>query len=250
MGLLPDGRQPHAADSLDTPDGGVADAAEQSGEISYGVRQVLRLPSFYLLATAFTLAFMVGPGLILHMIPYFTDRGLEAGQAVWIVAMWSASGSLGSLMFGLLTERFGARLVLAADFFLMALCIFWLLFIQSLPVGLVWGFFLGLTMGGMMVLYQVIFADYYGRNSLGAIRGVIWPVQMGSNSMGPLSVALVFDSTDSYIPIFAVFGVLTLASALCVFLARPPQPVGSAPEAVQETSPSTVVASSAVDGDG
>ena len=50
----------------------------------------------------------------------------------------------------------------------------------------------------------------------------MWPVQMVANSTGPLSAALAFDATGSYVTIFTIFGILTLVASLCVFLARPP----------------------------
>jgi len=74
----------------------------------------------------------------------------------------------------------------------------------------------------MMTFYQIIFADYYGRESLGAVRGVVWPVQMLTNAAGPLSAAVVHDLTGNYNLIFTIFGVLITVASLCIFLARPP----------------------------
>ena len=74
----------------------------------------------------------------------------------------------------------------------------------------------------MFTLQQVVFADYYGRESLGAIRGIVWPVQMGANAAGPVIAAVVYDTTGSYSLIFSIFGILVLLSSICVFLACPP----------------------------
>ena len=74
----------------------------------------------------------------------------------------------------------------------------------------------------MFTLQQVVFADYYGRESLGAIRGIVWPVQMGANAAGPVIAALAYDTTGSYSLIFSVFGILVLIASLCVYLAHPP----------------------------
>ena len=82
--------------------------------MSLSVQQVIRLPSFYLLVTGFSLLFIVLPGLTLHLIPYFTDRELSAGVAVAVVSVYAAGGGLGSLIYGYLAERYSIRLTLAA----------------------------------------------------------------------------------------------------------------------------------------
>jgi len=74
----------------------------------------------------------------------------------------------------------------------------------------------------MFTLQHVIFADYYGRESLGTIRGLVWPVQMMANAIGPLVAALAYDATGNYVVIFTIFAVFILLSSLCVFLAQPP----------------------------
>ncbi|MCZ6891556.1 MAG: MFS transporter, partial [Chloroflexi bacterium] len=191
-------------------------------DVSLTVRQVVRLPSFYLLVTGFSLLFVVLPGLTLHMIPYFTDRGLSDGVAVTVVSVYAAGGGLGSLIYGLVAERYSIRLTLATGLLLMAAGFVPLLAVHSPVPAILWGAYHGLIGGGMFTLQQIVFADYYGRESLGAIRGIVWPVQMGANATGPIIAAVAFDVTGSYTLIFSVFGILVMIASLCVFLARPP----------------------------
>ena len=221
MGLLPDGVTPEEFEqTLDTAPGTGAHTPRQ--EVSLSVRQVVRLPSFYLLTAAFSLLSIVLPGTLLHLIPYLTDQGLSDGVAVAIVSVWSASGAIGGLIFGFLAERRNIRLVLAGGILLMAAGFFFLLIVESPVRGFIWGFYTGLLGGGIFTLQQVVFADYYGRDSLGAIRGIFWPVQLVANSVGPVIAAYAYDTTGNYALIFTVFGILILVSSLCIFLARPP----------------------------
>ena len=138
-----------------------------------------------------------------------------------------------------MTERCGARRSLAVSFVLMAIGFWFLLTVDSIQLSLVWGAYMGVLGGGMMTFYQIIFADYYGRESLGAVRGVVWPVQMITNAAGPLSAAVAHDLSGSYNPIFTIFGVLIAVAGVCIFLARPP---------VKERMPS--MESAEVGGDG
>ena len=222
MGLLPDGATPRETESF-AEGGDAAVAGRQDVEVSFTLREVVRFPSFYLLVIAFSLLFLVSPGLILHLIPYFTDRGMDAGRAVWVLVVWSAGGALGALIAGFLTERFGPRLLLTSALLLMAAGTAFLLTVESFPLAILWGLYMGVLSGGVFsTLYLVIFADYYGRASLGAIRGVVWPTQMMANSVGPLSAAVAYDITGSYFSIFSIFAGLMLVAGMCLFLAKPP----------------------------
>ena len=219
MGLLPDGVN---KEELEIHNKQSNLEQSQPSEVSFTLKEVSKLPSFYLLIAAFCLLFYAGAGQNLHMIPFFTDRGLDAGTSVSIVAIWSASGAIGSLISGFLAEKFGIRIVTAIIFLLVAVGYIFMLFIETPAMGFLWGFTMGIIQGGMFILYQIIFADYYGRDSLGAIRGVVWPIQMITNSVGPLSAAAVYDITGSYFLIFAVFSALSVVSGILIFFAYPP----------------------------
>jgi len=219
MGLLPDGV---TKEELETHNKQGNQGQVQMTEVSFTLKEVAKLPSFYLLIAAFSLLFYTGSGQNLHMIPFFTDRGIDVGTSVSIVAIWSASGAIGSLVAGFLAEKFGIRIVTAIIFLLMAVGYVFMLLIDTPTMGLLWGFTMGIIQGGMFIYYQIIFADYYGRESLGAIRGVVWPIQMLTNSVGPLSAAMVYDITGSYFLIFSVFSALSVVAGILIFFAYPP----------------------------
>lgn len=221
MGLLPDGALPDSEVGWQHVS---SDAAPQRPrlEVSLSVRQVVRLPSFYLLVLSFGLVMIVAPGLFLHLISYLTDRDLSASIAVAVMAVVAGSAALGSIGFGFLAERYSTRLLLSIDLVLMAGGYVFLLAADSPTLALLWGLYMGLVQGGIFTLQQVILADYYGRESLGAVRGIVWPVQTTANAFGPLASATAYDIAGNYSFIFGLFGFLGLLAGLCVFLAQPP----------------------------
>ncbi len=222
MGLLPDGATPEDAAKAKAAASNAQSSRRQKQDISLTLRQVVREPSFYLLVTSMALGSLVGPAQNLHMIPYFTDQGLSPGVAVVVTSVLFLSGAPGSLLFGVLAERYSIRLILTVDYLLITVGFFLLLAVDSAPKAFVWGVYLGFVQGGGMILNQILFADYYGRASLGSIRGVITPVSLTANAIGPLAAALAYDATGNYVAVWFTFGLLRLASAVLIALALPP----------------------------
>ena len=221
MGLLPDGIDPEEA-RLRAEVAGSQLKSQHQDEASLTARQALRHPSFSLLVVAFSLVFVSVPALNLHMIPYMTDKGISDGYAVAATALLSLTAGAGSLFAGLLSDRITARRALVWILALMGIGYFGLLAVQVAWHSIVWAVFFGLSSGGMFILQQVIFAEFYGREHLGAIRGIVWPIQMVFNAAGPFIASVAFDALGSYTLIFTVFAGLLMLSSVLMLLARPP----------------------------
>ena len=86
-----------------------------------------------------------------------------------------------------------------------------------------WGLAYGFFHGWSGPLQQVLLADYFGRNSLGAIRGITWPFQALSSAIGPIVASLVFDAQGTYTPVFTVFIGLSVLASLLLLLSPPPK---------------------------
>ena len=68
----------------------------------------------------------------------------------------------------------------------------------------------GVFTGGIFAMLPVIYADYYGRGSIGTIRGWTHPVVMVALAAGPLYGAVIFDALDSYTWMFVSFGAVLI----------------------------------------
>jgi cyanate permease len=222
MGLLPDGATPWD-ETTNEPDNESHPESSAREEISMTASQALRHPPFYLLVVAFSLVFLAAPALNLHMIPYMTDKGISGGYAVTSAALLSICAGVGSLIAGFAAERITARRALVGILAMMSLGYIGLLCVQVAWHSIIWAIFYGLSFGGMFILTQVIFADFYGRDNLGAIRGIVWPVQMVFNAIGPFIASIAYDSLGSYMLIFLIFAGLIMVASLLVFIATPPR---------------------------
>ena len=220
LGLLPDGDSPQSTSlGLDESN---KHQTPSPPNASLSIGQVLHQKSFYLMVTAFTLATAVGSSVNLHSAPYLSDRGLDPSNAVYIVALFQTFAAFGALLMGFLVERFPARVVLTFNFLLCATGFLVLLSVQSPGMGVLWGGYAGFIAGGMQPLQIVIFADYYGRDSLGTIRGVMSPLTQSANAFGPLAAAIAFDIAGDYIIIFVIYGLLYVFSSALIYFARRP----------------------------
>ena len=76
-------------------------------------------------------------------------------------------------------------------------------------------------------MLRLTFADYYGRQHLGSIRGLTIGAQISGQVLGPLIAGLMFDYTQSYWMPFSAFAVTVSLAALVVLAATPPgRPAG------------------------
>lgn len=221
MGLRADGAPPEraGADSARTV---ARTVSAHRPEVSFTLREALRAPVFYVLLVSAAFSVFAGAGINFNMQPLFTDRGLSASQGALVIAIWSLIGIPASVIAGFLAERLAGRHMLALIYLGVAGGIVLLTQVNSVNSALLFAVVHGSFFGGMVLLQNLIYADYFGRRSLGSIRGFTTPFQMAANSLGPLAGALVYDLTGGYTPILVVFTALMAVSALAMVVARPP----------------------------
>jgi MFS family permease len=91
----------------------------------------------------------------------------------------------------------------------------------------------GFSLGGILVVPPVAFADYFGRESLGAIRGVTEPFTSFGQAIGALGAGAIFDITGSYEFAFMSFAIFAGFTALLLLTARPPRHAPAPPQVAQ-----------------
>jgi MFS family permease len=99
-----------------------------------------------------------------------------------------------------------------------------LISVHGLGMALVFAVVYGLAFGMMVASNQVVFADYFGREALGAIRGTAFPVQLGLNAVGPVLAGAAYDLTGGYSAAFIPFTIAYLVAAAALLIASKPTP--------------------------
>jgi MFS family permease len=95
--------------------------------------------------------------------------------------------------------------------------------ISSAAEGYVAAAVFGLGIGGMLTLLPVAWADYFGRENYGAIRGLALSAQVLAQATGPLASGALRDLTGDYQVALGCFAVLSGVSVIAALVARPPK---------------------------
>jgi sugar phosphate permease len=225
MGLLPDGERPASGF---TASGRPARHAE---EYSFGRAEALRTRSLWLLAVAGGLGVFGIPGFQAHWLPYFQDIGFSAEVAALAVSFYGIFAVVARFVYGYLSGRFPIRNVFVAQALLAALGTAAMLVIQNVWMLFIWAALMGINLGAFFQLQALTAVTYFGRDHIGAIRGLMGPFSTVSIALAPLVLGLLRDWQGSYAGGLLLVTTTWLLSALLLFLSRPPRPATADPVA-------------------
>jgi len=223
MGLRPDGDLMAAQrrDIAAAPK--VARVVAVKDDVHWTPKEAFRTSAFWLLAITFGIASIGVTGLNLHIYSYVTDLGYSAVGAASVMSVIASMQLASPLAWGFLTERIDARYAAMLRFVVQALGLGLAVLMSGQLFWLYVGFFLyGIGLGGNMVLPDILWANYFGRLSLGQIRGMGILISQILAAIGPPFFGFLFDITGGYGLSFAIFGIVLMISAILSLLLRQP----------------------------
>ena len=197
--------------------------SDDSAETSYTLKEALRTHTMWFLMIFAGFGFMVQAGISLHQAPYYHDQGIPYSQAASIVSIFALSSATGGFLFPLFTTRFSARIMATLSSLFMTIGVIIMIQADTFYLGVISALVFGNGLGGMSTLINVLWADYYGRESLGVIRGVSLPVQTGGQAIGPIASGVLYDLTGDYFISLIYFLVVISLATVFVFISKPPK---------------------------
>ena len=213
-GLRPDGRS-----------AGPAGSATQAQALDpiWTLAEAVRTPALWLLALAGGFVFMIQAGTNVHVGAFFRDQGLDAGVAALAVSVNAMSTGVASLFWGWLADRAPVRYVFAAVAVVMTAGVSLIVTADTVVEAIAYSCLLGSSIGGILVVPPVAFANYFGRSSIGVIRGVTEPFASGGQAVAVLFSGIIFDTTGSYQTAYLTFAALGVVTALMLLFTKPPR---------------------------
>ncbi len=212
LGLRPDGAAP-------VQSAGAAFAAEPA----YSRSEALATPAFWLLSLYTFLVFPVQAGVSLHQAPFLIERGLDPTVAATAVSTFALLSAVAGFAYGFWPRRVPLRFALVAVGLTLAASCVLMALVRSAPQAYAAAALFGLGIGGLLTMLPIAWADYFGRTSYGAIRGVALTVQVVGQALGPVLSGALRDGTGSYAASLATFAGLALAGSAAALLAAPPR---------------------------
>ena len=173
--------------------------------------EILQSQTFWMICFMYGMANIGIAGLNLHVCAYVTDIGFDAMIAATTLTTIALTQLASTLIWGFISEH-TAGLALAIT--------------TARLLDLYLGFFLyGIGLGGSFVLQELIWANYFGRLSLGTVRGLGILVTYAFGAAGAPFFGFVHDATGSYRASFIAFVLALALSALLSIAVRPPEKI-------------------------
>lgn len=206
--------------------GGISPAPE----VSWTLAEARRTKAFWLLVFFTVCTPFVQGATNLHLVANFQDQGLSDFAAVSVLSVFAWSSALSIMPMGFLLERihvrFGGMLQAIVLFASMAIVLVADTYIEAVAFAILFG----MAAGMRNIVETLLFANYFGRASLGSIRGFAAPFR-AIGPIGPVLAGFVRDETGSYSIAFIIFlGVATLMLLAMILATPPPLPRKTVPD--------------------
>ncbi|MGQ9476492.1 MAG: MFS transporter [Actinomycetota bacterium] len=190
--------------------GEYAEDGEDDGGLT--LREALRTASFWYLFLGFVLIVIALYGIMVHQVPYVTDRGISRDWAEWSVFLYGATSILGRVFFGRLSDRTREKKnALYPACFILILSILLLFLVHRVWVLMFFAAVFGFGFAAYGPVIPAVCAEVFGKASMGAIFGAVTTGGALGGAFGPVLTGFIFDRSGSYL------GAWVLALA-CVLL--------------------------------
>lgn len=193
--------------------------------------EALRSGLFWCLAVAFFTVALAASGVVAHIVPLMTDRGVPAASAAAAISAAGLALIVGRLAAGWLLDRLHAPHVAIVFFSLPLMGIALLLCTVDARFGVPAAILVGLGLGAEVDLIAFLQSRYLGLKAFGEIYGYLFAIFMLGSGLGPFLMGQSFKLLQGYEPALMLTSTgLVLA---CVLMARlGPYPHGSQSQGV------------------
>ena len=222
LGLEPDGLSTGPGTTLDMETRKSLSAPSQA-EIDWTLREAMGTKALWVLTGVVGALFLIQAGVSVHIGAFFQDRGLSLTLVATAITINGIVNAIGSLVWGATIERIPVRWAMGLLMLITAGSTLALLAVHSVTTAFIVSSVIGIVASGGNVIPPVAYASYFGRRSIGNIRGVgETGVQIGQ-TIGPVLSGLAFDLNGSYQVAFITFAVLALLGAGLISFSKPPK---------------------------
>lgn len=220
MGLVPDGGLPPpkvARASLD-------DAVQHR---HWTRRQATRTGAFWAILVGFVLVLLSQTGFLIHQISFLEVRFGSRSAAALALSLTAFGSIVARLVVGVFADNIDKKVLTVGLLVVQGCAVLGVVAVDHVAVTYLLVLVVGFTIGNIYMMQSLLVSELFGMVSFGTVFGLIGVASQTGSGLGPLAVGWLEDRTGSYSVPFTVTAGLTFAAAVCISLAKTPEPSGS-----------------------
>jgi MFS family permease len=195
LGLLPDGERTDIGES----DEGRGEP--ENDERSWTRSEAIRTPVFWLMVLGFGVAGFATSIQAVFRIPHFVERGIDAQLVAFAVSADAiAAGVVAAFIAGRLSDRFSPRYMAMLGFLILINAALFTVIGDTVSELYIAFLSFGIAMAFIMVAQNVLWANIFGREHLGSIRGITVPLIMVISATAFPLTGYIRDEVGNYTP--------------------------------------------------
>ncbi|MBT5855126.1 MFS transporter [bacterium] len=180
----------------------------------YRLKDALRDPAFYLILIASSIPPVVMTGILFHQKAIFDWHNWPIHWAAIGLATYAGTKAIGALVIGPIIDKKGPLYpFISLILMLGAGTIFMGIGGATWTVAIYFGL-IGVALGISAPVKNVIWANLYGTQHIGSIKGFIATFRNGFTALGPLPIALAIDHGTSLSKVLIITGIAILILAI------------------------------------
>ncbi len=212
------------------PAGSTPAKSAASNKTDFSTGETARTWQFYLIWIAF--AFGSGAGLMVigNLASIVKDQvGLPAISAIAVSALAIGNGG-GRVLYGMLSDKFGRKVMLTTAFILQALLVFVMSItvqgssLANVTVLIILVVLVGANYGANLAVFPAITKDYFGPKNFAMNYGIVYTAWgLGGFMLSQLASAIK-DATGSFTNAYYLSSVMLIVAAILMVILKTPQP--------------------------
>ena len=221
MGQAPDGIFCTNSNEIEEETGHTSRVYQSS--MDWKARQAVRKPTTWLIATLCAANFLAISTVTAHQVAYLRDMGFSPIIAAMALSLIPGMSILGRFGFGLLGVRFEVRHLAIVSFITQVTALIILLTTKTLLLIYIYAMLFGISYGALVVALPIFIGAYYGRAHYAQILGLIFPLAIIAEAVGPIIAGAINDVMGTYTPAFAIITIFSTVGLVCAVFAYPPK---------------------------
>ncbi|SIQ81150.1 Cyanate permease [Alkalispirochaeta americana] len=186
-----------------------------------GIPALMKNPQFRRVCIAQAAVFFCTPVIIVHIVPYAIDMGIERTLAAGILSVIGAISIAGRLVMGTIIDRLGGKRALLYCYAVLATAFVFLQFTSTAPRLYLFALIYGFGHGGLFTCVSPLIAELFGTRSHGQLYGTTVFAGTLAGSLGPTVAGGIFDLLGTYRPAFLLLIFLVAMAAIAVASIQP-----------------------------